>query len=160
MKNQAIKKYELMVSKAFLHTHPRKGQPTGFAEKINDQEKIHTLRGNYELWKKRMDEVNAGTAVIVVKQWNGRPYWTGKTVLFYLKKGSVQKYQVSKFERAMQIEVEPGEMLWFDKYDVARNDGLSHADFQGWFFPKKITEASGAVIHFTDFRYVRQQTSL
>jgi hypothetical protein len=46
------KTYILMIAKNFLATHPRKGQPTNFKEKILAKEKIHTIRHNYAHWEK------------------------------------------------------------------------------------------------------------
>ena len=72
-----IKRYRLGVSRNFPTTHPKKGEPTNFDEKIScgchcpgdcnvcdftQGKKLHTIRANYPLWEKRMKEVQAGRA--------------------------------------------------------------------------------------------------
>jgi len=76
MKEPKIKRYRLSVSRHFPQYHKRKGEPTYFIEKImhgvlgvsnlkdENMSKIHTIRGNYDLWSKRMEEVQAGRADI------------------------------------------------------------------------------------------------
>ena len=100
MKTPKIKRYRLGVSKTFPATHPRKGEETFFVEKIENNEnlscmsettralseaefgvKIHTIRSNYPLWKKRMEEVQAGRAVIELFYWADKPY-RSKQVVF------------------------------------------------------------------------------
>ena len=64
-----MKTYNIMLSVVFPATHPRKGQPTGFKEKVlravcktgerylsDIRPKVHTIRANYPLWKKRIEE--------------------------------------------------------------------------------------------------------
>lgn len=36
--------------------------------------KLHTCRANYSLWKKRIDEVNEGKAILVIYEWTDKPY--------------------------------------------------------------------------------------
>lgn len=59
-KEKPLKTYVITVSVNF----PKKGKsipkPTGFKKKILSGEKKHTVRSNYEFWKKRIDEINAG----------------------------------------------------------------------------------------------------
>lgn len=59
-----MKTYVLIVSQRFPMTHPRKGQPTMFIENILNKTKIHTIRGNFPLWEKRIEEVQNELAVI------------------------------------------------------------------------------------------------
>ena len=82
MKTQ-IKRYRLVVSRTFPMTHPRKGESTRFVQKIENYtnkfgirtaggSKSHTIRSNYELWSKRMAEVQAGRAVIELFYWEDK----------------------------------------------------------------------------------------
>lgn len=69
-----MKTYVIMFAKQFMTSHPRVGEATDFAEKIIKGDKIHTLRGNYEYWKKIVDEVNSGIAVLSGRVWTDKPY--------------------------------------------------------------------------------------
>jgi len=98
-----IKRYRLGISRTFPNIHPLKGEPTQFIQKIGIaigcpncklhmpkkhnteycvkccwkgkiSPKLHTIRANYPLWKKRMEEVQAGLAVIELFYWAGKPY--------------------------------------------------------------------------------------
>ena len=60
-----IKTYVLTVSEFFPKTHNKSGLPTGFIDKIGSKIKKHTIRGNYPLWKKRIDEIQKGNAEIL-----------------------------------------------------------------------------------------------
>ncbi len=40
--------------------------------------------------------------------------------------------------------------------DLCKNDGLSWADFKGWFVPKHGDKFTGKIIHWTDFRYTAE----
>jgi hypothetical protein len=58
-----MKTYVITVSRTFPKTHERAGQETYFVNKIFDGSKIHTIRANYELWEKRINEVKEGSLV-------------------------------------------------------------------------------------------------
>ena len=44
------KKIVITLSRVFPTTHSRKGQPTGFKEKLASGCKLHTIRGNFDQW--------------------------------------------------------------------------------------------------------------
>ena len=75
------KKYVITLSQVFPVTHERKGEPTGFKDKFlaaigkadGNWKKFHTIRANYELWKKRFEEIDAGRACLCIRQWTGKP---------------------------------------------------------------------------------------
>jgi hypothetical protein len=109
MKKNKLKTYVLIVSRNFPTTHPRKGEPTYFPENIlkglnmNTDESIdpkgHTIRGNYDLWKKRIDEVAAGKAVLSIRYWTGKPYNSKQETIIDLTEDhgvGVQKIAISK----------------------------------------------------------------
>jgi hypothetical protein len=146
-----MKTYYLMISVVFLKTHPKAGQPTSFISKIFSQQKKHTIRGNYELWKRRIDEVNEGKAVLDLRFWEGKPFDSKQQTFKTLKQGEVgvQKLDftslgwfVDDVDRDISSEI------------LASNDGLNHFDFLHWFRGKLNSNMSSmAIIHFTKFRY-------
>lgn len=91
-----MKTHVLLISKHFMKSHPRAGERTWFGEKIFQAlvenpryffsgeylekvkdipvPKIHTIRDNYEFWKKRIDQVNDGEAKLSLRSWSGKPY--------------------------------------------------------------------------------------
>lgn len=66
-----MKTYVLTLSKQFPHSHKRAGEPTLFAARVFQREKIHTIRNNYPLWAKRIKEIQQGEAVLSIRQWEG-----------------------------------------------------------------------------------------
>jgi len=136
MKTPKIKRYRLGVSRAFPTTHPKKGEPTYFVEKIivgqidvenfthivcsqeydseivetcNDP-KLHTCRANYPLWEKRIKEVQAGRAVIELFYWEDKPYRSKQVVFAVLDKDSgcgVQKMTFNKEDQNKPVLLYP-----------------------------------------------------
>jgi hypothetical protein len=144
-----MKTYVLTISKVFPKTHKRAGEPTNFNTKINRREKLHTIRANYDLWKKRIDEVNAGTAMLSVREWSGKPYQTKQVELFQFTAENwigIQKLENPHTRVGAIIDDQLNSWA-----DVANNDGLSFEDFCDWF--KSAKNEPMAVIHFTEFRY-------
>ena len=187
-----MKTYVLLISQYFPATHPRKGGKTGFVEKIenaigitckkcrvvehfdgdccgylpkkNGGKKYHTIRANYDLWKKRIDEVNAGEAVLSLRYWTGKPYNSKQQEFARLDKDSGIGVQIADLsninDHAVLIggSVPPNTPI-LDVYKraycsdfVAKNDGLSLSDFEAWFKGYDLNKPM-AIIHFTDFRY-------
>lgn len=141
--------YVLTVSDFFPKTHNKAGLPTGFINAISRLNKIHTIRGNYELWAKRAERINKGYAVLSVRYWTGKPYNSKQREVFVFEKIGVEK---------LQLDV----LGWFindidSDYtikDFAKNDGLSEDDFKSWFKGQDFTKPK-AIIHFSEFRYSR-----
>ncbi len=143
--------YYLTLSQVFPHNHIKAGEPTGFRENLR-KTKIHTIRANYELWRKRFDKIDEGEAVLSIRQWVGKPYG----------KGSTQR-ELCRLSREDGIGIE---RLMFDKSlllphvnykpvgigNLANNDGLSLGDWTEWFKHYDLRKPL-AVIHFTKFRY-------
>ncbi|WP_206106670.1 hypothetical protein [Ilyomonas limi] len=151
--SSSLKKYVLTLSKNFMSTHPKAGQPTNFFIKVQQGEKIHTIRGNYELWQKRISEINNGKAVLCIREWSGKPYRSAQTELMQLNKVGLQKIEwtpLGWFIDGVESDVRTKKL--------ARNDGLSLEDFAAWFkggivMEDKYNMEPMAIIHFTDFRY-------
>lgn len=73
-----MKTYVITLSRNFLANHKRAGEETHFKEKfligqgLTDYDtpsmaKIHTIRANYPLWKKRIKEVQDGRAILSIR---------------------------------------------------------------------------------------------
>jgi hypothetical protein len=159
-KSAFLKTYVLSVSINFPKTHKQAGKNTFFREKINEAlipisetpilgSKIHTLRGNYELWKKRIDEVNERKAVLSLRFWSGKPY-NSKQVEF-LQLDSSSGIGIQKLEDPTNFVFAPIDGKQINWEEIAKNDGLSFEDFCEWF--KVRNNSPMAVIHFTGFRY-------
>lgn len=155
-----MKTFVLTVSRTFPKTHKLAGKPTHFTEKIACAvfcpgdcsdcgfkfPKIHTIRGNYELWEKRAKQINDGKAVLSIRYWSGLPYRSKQVELYKLEEIGVQK--LNNPQNFVWAEIDGKKCNW---EDVAKNDGLSFDDFCEWF---KVRQNSPmAIIQFTEFRY-------
>lgn len=171
---QKLKKtYVVMISREFPKTHSRAGEPTYFKEKIKkalgllDDDftvpKIHTLRGNYDLWRKRFEEIEAGRACLSVREWIGKPYRSKQREIVRLIKEDgigLQKINFVKRTGTPISELETFTFCAIDNVinhsisyiDIAENDGLSHNDFKEWFNTYDLSKPM-AIIHFTNFKY-------
>jgi hypothetical protein len=145
-----MKTYVLTVSEKFPKTHPKAGEPTNFPLSIKHYDKIHTIRGNYELWAKRFEKINAGEAVLSVRVWEGKPYNSKQQEIFrYDYRRNIGIEKVTFRDYLYDINVNGASV---DVDDLAKNDGLSYTDFEHWFKGYDFSKPM-AVIHFTDFRY-------
>jgi hypothetical protein len=141
--------------------------------------KPHTCRANYELWKKRIDEVAAGNAVLVLYGWSDKPYRSRCTNLFVFGASAVKDFinelmRSDRYNRALPVidsgigaqkalfihelncvsvgNVEQNGVNTFEYSTIAQNDGLSEDDFRAW-FKGYDTSKPLAIIHFTNLRY-------
>lgn len=176
-----MKTYYLTISQTFPATHPRKGEPTGFVDKIQEalnyvkyfgiegmqptkRAKIHTIRGNYNRWNKIFEQIYAGEAFLSLRVWSGKPYRSKMIEIARLTKDDGIGIQRLKF-----ISDRDGCHNWWHfsidgrycHYDtkadyvpneLAQNDGLSYKDWQDWFRNYDLSKPL-AIIHFTNFRY-------
>lgn len=164
-----MKCYVLTLAKTYPKKHPKGGKETGFAMKILTDIKLHTIRLNYELWRKRFEKIDAGDAYISVREWSGAPYRSPQKELY-------------RFDNTHDIGLEaviydPNKdrlrVIDFDNYtygenlgamkgvlvgttEIAHNDGLLPQDFNDWFGGIESLKKFGAVIHFTKFRYDKE----
>ena len=158
-----MKTYVLTVSKTFPVKHRRAGESTFFLQKIDQlnmveqlrlfqPQKIHTIRSNYELWKRRIDQVNEGNATISVRYWSGKPYNSKQIEICQLNQGAVgcQKLRFA-FNGIYYPRIED-RPITVNLEKIANNDGLSKDDFISWFEKYDLSEPM-AIIHFTNFRY-------
>lgn len=151
-----MKTHVIIISRQFPKTHPWAGQETYFPMEIICQNKIHTLRANYDLWKRRIDEVVSGKAVLSLRYWEGKPY-RSKQITFATRTAAdgvgIQMGVLTNL--AFSVANEQGGAIHWKHIPisaVAKNDGLSREDFKAWFKGYKLTEPL-AIIHFTKFRY-------
>lgn len=145
-----MKTYVIMLSKVFPKGHIREGEPTGFKEKLLSGEKIHTIRSNYPLWEKRIKEVQEGTALISVRQWEDKPYRSKQIEIARFGKdngvGIEHIYLPSRAHLNFFLERLQG-------LDI--NDGLTRSDWLSWFEQVPINQFL-PIIHFTPFRYYNE----
>ena len=156
-----MKTYVITLSKNFQSKHSKAGEPTGFRDKFLSKQKIHTIRENYPLWKKRIDEVARGEAVLSVRQWSDKPYRSHQETLAVLTKNDGVGIQKLNFGWRGNVQVPIIEGWYCDgvcggKAELAQNDGLNLDDWQDWFKNHKndgVYSEPLAIIHFTPFRY-------
>ena len=141
--------YVLTVSEFFPKTHKKSGKPTGFPLSIKHYDKIHTIRGNYDLWAKRFEKINEGEAILSVRIWSGKPYQSKQQEIF--KYDKTHGIGLQKLEQPNNFVFAPIEGKKVNWDLVAKNDGLSFEDFCDWF--KVRSDKPMAIIHFMDFRY-------
>lgn len=170
-----MKTYVLMIAATFPATHPRKGAETHFQKKILNGvqhvgyylsegekyapfqlEKIHTIRANYPLWEHRIREVQAGRAILSLRQWTGKPYKSTQIEFAHLgKDDGVGIQKLMKFEGGKgwgATHIENGQLPIYSSLDFCRNDGLNQIDFIHWFANYDLSTPM-AVLHFTKYRY-------
>jgi len=149
--------FVLMVARKFPATHPNKGTPTLFPDKINTGNKRHTVRENYALWVARAEVVNAGLGYVSLRYWSGKPYASeqiefGRLYYIHVQKVHIYPLETNKryFNRRYNIFVDTKIVPLKWPFLFAAHDGLSYADFKGW-FKKPLEDA--ALIQFTQFKY-------
>lgn len=152
MKKQKIKTYVILLSERFLKGHPKAGQPTEFVEKFLSEIKKHTIRNNYPLWEKRINEVLQGKAIISLRVWEDKPYRSKQRIIKDLTVSDGVGIQLLDCDKPFAWEIDEKGLDKSIMSTLANNDGLSYEDFDSWF---DIENARGqkAIIHFTNFRY-------
>lgn len=147
--------YNIILSSTFPSWHPSKGKETRFVEQLRNT-KLHTLRANSVLWKKRFEKILRGEAVLVVRVWLGKPYRSKTMEIVRLDKDSGIGFQELRFEKSLygfhslQRPFVDGRFVRPEL--LAAHDGLSFEDWQLWFQNYDISQPM-AVIHFTSLRY-------
>lgn len=163
--NMEKKTYVITLSRVFPAKHSKAGEPTKFRNAFNAGQvfnrgseclyvrpKLHTIRANYLLWEKRIKEVQAGNAVLSVRQWTGKPYRSKQIEIARLTAANGVGIQMLRFlgdnfnGGYIRNGVYPSDKI------LAKNDGLSLADWEEWFRGYDLSKPL-AIIHFTKFRY-------
>ena len=148
-----MKTYVITLSRSFPANHSKAGMPTDFKEKFLKGEKIHTIRLNYPLWEKRIEEVQGGKAVLSIRQWASKPGHSKQIEIARLTAKDGVGIQKLCFPNRLTAWVDyPERTLSVDFKHLAKNDGLSLADWCDWFRLYDLSKPL-AIIHFTKFRY-------
>lgn len=167
-----MKTYVLTVSINFPSTHIRKGEETEFLYKIHNEltyqkkgymlyptsdvcSKIHTIRANYPLWKKRFEEIEKGEACLSIRYWSDIPYKSKQIEFARLTKED--GIGIEELHFGMGLITVP--IVYSQKGDIymkaeviSENDGLLFEDWKEWFKSYDLKKPM-AIIHFTKFRY-------
>lgn len=142
--------YVLMVSNVFPRGIGMDGVNTYFPVQIREGTKIHTIRANYALWKKRIDAVVAGKATLSVREWSGKPYRSSQVEIIRLD--HLSGIGIEKVKLLLGTIPFVNDSILPSTSDVAHNDGLSVDEFRAWFRDYEFNKEM-AIIHFTPFRY-------
>lgn len=174
-----MKTYVLTLSKYFLSSHPRAGEPTMFADAFNARQrawqskpqnraqckmeyppntkiKIHTIRANFELWERRIAEVQDGVAILSIRQWSGKPYRSKQIEIARLTAKDGVGIQKLWFYHPYDLKSTHVSHNHIPYQMLAENDGLTTEDWLKWFGYSPLSIAPlqpMAIIHFTPFRY-------
>ena len=155
-----MKTYVITLSQVFPVTHPRHGEPTGFEHKFlavvagwdDHWLKIHTIRDNYELWRKRFEQIERGEACISIRQWMGKPYNSKQREIARLtKEDGIGLQRLEFYNGCLQQPILSSGMT-IRAESIAQNDGLLFEDWKDWFKSCDLSKPL-AIIHFTNFRY-------
>lgn len=160
--------YVITLSQVFPVTHNRSGDPTGFKDKFlnaikaipEEWWKLHTIRANYELWKKRFEKIEKGEARLSIRQWTGSPYRSKQIEIASLTREDgigIQELKIDKFpveDCTAWYGFVNGHTQNHNEFfeTLAHNDGLTFADWHEWFNGYDLSKPL-AIIHFTKFRY-------
>jgi len=109
--------------------------------------KIHTLRQNFEFWKKYEGKD------VALFTWEGKPYQKGSKHKVFCVKRLVSVQEV-EFDKALCVST-----VWFsingkkiDSIKLYENDGFYRfGEFVTWF--RNYKPGKMAILHFTDFWY-------
>ena len=160
-----MKTYVITLSRCFPTKHSKAGEPTQFrdafyagqvfnrgSECLYVRPKLHTIRANYPLWEKRIKDIQEGKAILSVRQWSDKPYWSKQIEIARLTTANgvgIQKlcFLGDNFNGGyIRNGAYPSDKI------LAKNDGLSLADWEEWFRGYDLSKPL-AIIHFTKFRY-------
>ena len=169
-----MKTYVITLSQRFPARHPRSGELTYFDKKVLNAvweahrcttqfpsvgNKLHTIRANYPLWEKRFRQIEAGKAILSVREWTGKPYCSKQRVICNLT--AADGIGLQKMIASRILSADKKETLAFlphvdgkatSELSLALNDGLTESDWLAWFKSYDLTKPL-AIIHFTNFRY-------
>ena len=154
-----MKTYYLTLSKVFPSTHAKAGMNTCFEEKLRVY-KLHTIRANYDFWKKRFEQIAAGKACLSIRQWVGKPYGKGSTQREIVRLTREDGIGLQELRIVNENYKGRGIMLGYVEkkkkkdffHTLSQNDGLSFNDWLEWFKGYNFNKPL-AIIHFTSFRY-------
>ena len=154
MRNRA-KTIVLMLSKTFPRKHISFGKETDFRTKMEKKQKIHTIRGNYELWKHNIEKIQNGKFYLSVRQWADKPYRSKQVEVMEFKNVGYERISMQYNRETGILKAEINGKNFDNVRELAAHDGLEWDEFIDWFFGQGTgrTSFNGVIIHFTDFRY-------
>ena len=162
-----MKTYVLILSRNFPAKHQRKGEQTNFDTQLLNAVwsahnmsigfpkvgmKLHTIRGNYELWSKRFEQIYAGKACLSLRYWAGKPYHSKQTEICKLTREDGIGMQRLEFYNGCLQQPILSNGTTIRAETLAQNEGLPFESWKEW-FSYCDTSKPIAIIHFTKFRY-------
>lgn len=142
----------VILSKDTFENGKKANKPSDFAEKVKTGRKLHTIRGNFEYWDKKIAKMKETGGVLSVRQWSAAPYRSPQEVIIEVPadKVGVQKLELTQEGLNISHTTESGESIAsavvYDYYaqvdglpvtlfELAQNDGLTEKEFVAWFAP-------------------------
>jgi hypothetical protein len=125
-----------------------------FEGKIIFGKKKHSMRINYEFWKKRIESIMAGEGYLSLRVWTGKPRRSKQREFLQLEKAGIEKITLKHSETLDGHKTPPEFFIkekLIDEDTLAENDGFEDSDeLIEWFW-----DYSGdmALIYFTNFKY-------
>lgn len=116
------------------------------------RQKIHTIRGNYELWAKRIKAVQDGKAILSIRQWSDKPYRSKQEVICNLSAKDEIGIQALAFNLPFDLRTKTNNVVCPNSTELSINDGLDLKDFEEY-LNINISSGINTIIHFTGFRY-------
>jgi hypothetical protein len=109
-----------------------------FEDKILSGEKLHSMRKNYEFWKKRIESIMAGDGYLSLRVWTGKPRRSKQREFLRLEKVGIDEITLKHGETLDGHKTPPeffikGKLI--DEDTLAENDGFEDVDgFIDWFW--------------------------
>ena len=162
-----MKTYVIILLRNFPAKHTRKGELTNFDTQVLNAVwsahnmncvlpeygmKLHTIRSNYDLWRKRFEQIEEGKAALSIRYWTGKPYHSKQNEICKLTKEDGIGLQMLEFYNGCLQQPILSSGMTIDAYSLANNDGLPFECWQEWFRKFDLSHPF-AIIHFTKFRY-------
>ena len=161
------KKINIVIAKAYPTIHKRHGEPTHFATKLVNNEKLHTIRGNYDLWAVNAEKMQTGNYVLSVRQWSGVPRRSKQREVYNTDERIGVEHVTMKYSvdtDSIAVTVEDNVLSEAQIEQLAKNDGTTVDDFKDWFFAKQRHKEdavfNGVIVHFTPLRYAHAHDEL
>jgi len=108
--------------------------------------KIHTIRQNYDYWKKFEGQE------VALFTWHGKPYQKGSTQKVFCTKRIVSVQEIELCEKGSEYRWLTSDKRPIHGLILSNNDGFYlFGDFANWFINYK--PGKMAILHFTHFKY-------
>lgn len=154
----------ITLSRVFPKNHPRKGEPTDFKAKLAEGTLRHTIRGSYYMWVLNAEKLrHTERWQLSVRQWQGQPYRSKQEEIGIVNhpigvEPLMMHYHADTDTITAKIDTQPVPIT-----EIAKNNGLTLDEFTDWYFApfrhKQDFLYCGAIIHFTDYRYIARDNT-